>query len=513
MPNIQSWIHKNCLIKLLFLSGLLFGMAAETHAQSFTQVAVGLAHLCGLSTDGSVDCRTQPSAVRYDAPDDLPPLVAITAGHQHTCGVDEQGDVICWGGLNYFNEQDVPAIDQPVVSLSAGVSHTCAVDATSRVWCWGLNNNDQLDVPGNGLGMDGSGFLKVAANNNTSCGLTTTGNIDCWSTDTSVNNTSQLSGTFVDLDIAERLGCGLRDDGSIQCWASAFAPPDNGPYSEIVVGAAAICALNTDQQLDCTIDPRAQANASRYLTSTMFTTLESGKLRGSADANICGVTVDGAIECIAVDALPEVPGSPEEDVSELLDIGLNARIYSTNSIELFWKPSRGIRPRFVEVYRDDELVTTSNARFSWYDSSVQQNDTVKYTVRAMDEFGNFGLMSNAVFIDNSTLVVTDESILEASGEIFPEYPIENLFVASLATEVIVAWDGKTPGTEGLKGYEVRMNGETVALTTNTFYTSSQFINGACNVVAVTAIADDGTRLNQASYSFRRTATSFGGVGC
>lgn len=515
MQNVHFRFNGNYLARLLFLSGLLFGFSAEVSAQSFTQVAVGLSHLCGLSTDGSVDCRTKSHSVRYDSPDNLPPLVAITAGHQHTCGIDDNGDVICWGGINYYNEQDVPAIDQPVESISAGINHTCAVDATSRVWCWGLNNNDQLQVPGNGLGVDGNGFVKVAANNNASCGLTTTGKIDCWSSDTSITNTSALTGTFIDLDLEWGMGCGLRDDGSIQCWASSFAPPDNGPYSEIVVSLAAICGLNTNQQLDCALHPRAESDPSRYSTSTPFTTVESGKVVSRTKANICGVTFDGAIECIAAADLPGVPGSPEADVSVLLDIGLNARIYDTNSIELFWKPNRSLNARrFVEVYRDDELVTTSNARFSWYDSSEQQNDTVKYTVRAIDELGNTGAFSNAVYIDNNSRVVTDESLLfddtETSVGLFP---IDNLFVATVTSEVIIAWDGKKPGTDGLRAYEVRMNNERVALTTNTFYTSSQFTNGICNVVAVVAIADDGTRLNQASYSFRRTANSFGGIGC
>ncbi len=503
----------------LFYFGLFAAFSAPSLAQPFTEVAVGLSHLCGLSIDGSVDCRTQTHSRRYDSPDDLPALKAISAGHQHTCGITLDGAAVCWGGLNFYQEQTIPQIDQPLVDIFAGTSHTCAIDVNNRAWCWGLDTNEQTQVPNNGLGDDGTGFLTLSANGNATCGIQLSGNLNCWSTDSRISDTSSLAGNFIDLDVSGLTGCGLQDTGDIQCWRVGYlptetmAPPTNGPYTDLVVSNAAICGLNQDQQLDCSFRFDGSVDESRYMSDTRFTSLESGKLFYLSNSNFCGVTVDGAIECIAAESLPVVPGGNAEAVgNEAITsskLALTARAYDRNAVELFWPPIRQIPNSLVEIYLDDVLIETTDANFSYFDTSVKPESPVAYKIRLVDTNGNVGQFSNTVIIDLDTGVSTDDNLIVAGSLTEGVHTVSNVRVASLATEIIISWEGSETGSNGLQGYEIRVNNEPVATTRALSYTSSTFSNGGCNFVSVGAVSDDNTILDYETVTFFRTRNSFG----
>jgi len=203
-------------------------------AQSFTDITIGAAHICAISNSADVDCTTASHAQRYDAPEGLPQMIDIAAGDQHTCGIDPDGQAVCWGDdqseFGAFDQLNVPAITQPLVNINAGPNHTCAVDVNGRVWCWGLNTNEQSQPPGDGFGVNGTGFIKVDGGLNFSCGIQTGGDIACWTNDSRFSAYDNIEGPFIDLDISYRTACGLKSDGSIDCWLSRFEPPKNGPY-------------------------------------------------------------------------------------------------------------------------------------------------------------------------------------------------------------------------------------------------------------------------------------------
>ena len=64
----------------------------------------------------------------------------ISAGHYHSCGIDESGSVLCWG-QNDYGQTDAPSGE--FVSVSAGSYHSCAVDTDGVAHCWGWNDNGQ----------------------------------------------------------------------------------------------------------------------------------------------------------------------------------------------------------------------------------------------------------------------------------------------------------------------------------------------------------------------------------
>ena len=71
---------------------------------------------------------------------------AIAAGISHTCALQADGRLLCFGN-NRDGQCDVPAGIGPVVAVAAGFHHTCALQADGRLLCFGDNDLGQCNVP------------------------------------------------------------------------------------------------------------------------------------------------------------------------------------------------------------------------------------------------------------------------------------------------------------------------------------------------------------------------------
>ncbi|KAI7844948.1 hypothetical protein COHA_001595 [Chlorella ohadii] len=67
-------------------------------------------------------------------PSNLPDIVQIAAGETHTCALQRNGTVTCWGSSD---KGLVPAGLSGVIQLEAGSYHTCALQLNGAVVCWG----------------------------------------------------------------------------------------------------------------------------------------------------------------------------------------------------------------------------------------------------------------------------------------------------------------------------------------------------------------------------------------
>ena len=148
-------------------------------------------------------------------------------------------------------------------SVSAGVEHTCSVQSDATVLCWGSNSDGQLGT-GNGdpgpvvMPVSVAGLqdaVAVAVGDRFSCALRTSGRVACWGLGTSgqLGNGAPVSSRvpidipqpFLDSVVAISAGgdgaCALRADGRVSCWGFVGL----GRLGEVVLtGASAISVGN-----------------------------------------------------------------------------------------------------------------------------------------------------------------------------------------------------------------------------------------------------------------------------
>jgi alpha-tubulin suppressor-like RCC1 family protein len=81
--------------------------------------------------------------------------VALSAGGEHTCGIESVTQAIwCWGDNEFGQLGDGSVIDrrapvqvvgaQRFSVVSAGARHTCGIDVQGGAYCWGGNSDGQV---------------------------------------------------------------------------------------------------------------------------------------------------------------------------------------------------------------------------------------------------------------------------------------------------------------------------------------------------------------------------------
>ena len=61
-------------------------------------------------------------------------FVDLSLGSEHTCGLQRDGTVLCWGD-NTYGQTNVST--NTYVQISSGSNHVCALDENSEIFCWG----------------------------------------------------------------------------------------------------------------------------------------------------------------------------------------------------------------------------------------------------------------------------------------------------------------------------------------------------------------------------------------
>jgi formylglycine-generating enzyme required for sulfatase activity/alpha-tubulin suppressor-like RCC1 family protein len=134
------------------------------------------------------------------------PLADIAVGDRHTCALARDGRVLCWG-LNNFGQialgSEVQELAEPraveglagVKQIASGSFHSCALDGDGAVWCWGRGDDGQLGIgevkPPNEFsdksyspkptGVEGlDSVRRIAAGASQTCAITGDGALFCW---------------------------------------------------------------------------------------------------------------------------------------------------------------------------------------------------------------------------------------------------------------------------------------------------------------------------------------------
>lgn len=281
----------------------------------FETLDAGAGHTCGLTPDGQIYCwgindEGQDGAdyfiPRFEEPYRLPGTrtwAAVSAGHDHSCGLTTDGVVWCWGG-NITGQLGSGAVFQrsfePVRvaatfafrQVVAGYYQSCGLDEGGKAYCWGRNDSGQQ-----GDGTDVTRYAPVpvagdhtfrslSAGDAFMCGLTTAGATWCWgsnltgesgdpalpeavSTPVRVEGAPAFEKLYAaggawSVTSAEAYACGLTDGGEAWCWGGSlrgdlWAGPTDGPirvepgirFRTLSTGAEHLCGITTDGWAFC----------------------------------------------------------------------------------------------------------------------------------------------------------------------------------------------------------------------------------------------------------------------
>jgi len=155
-------------------------------------------NVCGLLGDGSATNSAIPVAVRTDGVLAGKTIKQITAGGAHTCVIASDDRVYCWGnningalGNNGPEDcgdgQPVPVADplanKTIKQIAAGDAHTCAIDSDNTVYCWGFDLALHSAVPvavdtTSGV-LSGKTIQQIAAGGHVTC-VIANGQAYCW---------------------------------------------------------------------------------------------------------------------------------------------------------------------------------------------------------------------------------------------------------------------------------------------------------------------------------------------
>jgi alpha-tubulin suppressor-like RCC1 family protein len=148
---------------------------------------------------GSTDSQATPAQVGTAT------WSGIEVGTGFACGRQVDGTLWCWGpssngqlGNNQTDNNASTDVKSPLevgsatdwTSLSAGGGHTCAVNLDGELWCFGANSTYQLGdtttttravATQTGSATD---WLSVSAGDNHTCGVKTNGDVWCWGSNT-----------------------------------------------------------------------------------------------------------------------------------------------------------------------------------------------------------------------------------------------------------------------------------------------------------------------------------------
>ena len=172
------------------------------------------------------------------------PTLAVSAGLDHTCGVEADGSVTCWGD---DREGQASPPSGEFRSVSAGSEHTCGIRTDRSVVCWGNDEEDQASPPA-------GEFMSVSAGWKHSCGVRANGSVECWGEDGPFKRTQSPEGAFTSVSAAQYHTCGVMQDGSIACWGygqGGRTTPPLDRFTSVSVGGDHSCGIRTDGSVAC----------------------------------------------------------------------------------------------------------------------------------------------------------------------------------------------------------------------------------------------------------------------
>jgi alpha-tubulin suppressor-like RCC1 family protein len=243
-------------------------------------------------------------------------FVALDAGFAYTCGLEQNGAVLCWGSGARGQIGDGQLISTafptriadpggPVSAFGSGYDHNCAI-VNAIALCWGWNLRRQLSfsdgrnraVPTQASDPNGD-YTHIAMGPDHTCAVTTTGGMRCWGSNASgelgtgsVSTTprptpqavlrsagQELTG-IATVSVGDDHSCALTVSGGIKCWGDNSLGALGVIDDDLAIGDARV---TDDEPTPYPVDVVGLSSGVRALAA--------------GDFHTCALTTVGQVKC------------------------------------------------------------------------------------------------------------------------------------------------------------------------------------------------------------------------
>ena len=278
---------------------------------AIVSISAGGGHTLALQADGLL---WGWGTKAYSEPPEGVLFKQVSAGKSHSCGVDLEGSVHCWGiqdGGNWdFGQVTLTPTEGSYTHVAAGWNHSCAVKDDGGVVCWGIGSEDNLTAEqepyekGQVTGAPTeAAFQAVGAGHSHTCGLKNDGSVECWGGGSGVVDVPTDT-HFVSLAIGLHHGCALGTEGEITCWGwtkfGLIEDVPDGAFQSVSCGYGHSCAVRTTGEVVCWGVPNKSEGAPQVTDTGQVTDAPDGpgfKLVGVNSTHSCAVTTDDKVTC------------------------------------------------------------------------------------------------------------------------------------------------------------------------------------------------------------------------
>ena len=140
--------------------GMMGGDEADT-SQPYLRLEAGMDHVCGIhKVDNTVGCWGEDDEGQAAVPSDLGVVKALSVGNRHTCAIDDDDALRCWGAPGAWLAEGVGGA---WALVAAGKDLTCAVDLDGVLTCWGDTSPDLAALDGLDIQSMAAGSLGLCA--------------------------------------------------------------------------------------------------------------------------------------------------------------------------------------------------------------------------------------------------------------------------------------------------------------------------------------------------------------
>ena len=115
----------------------MYGEATPPTGETFTSISAGALHTCAVDLEETLHCWGDNEWGKTEG-DGATGISAVSSGVSHTCALTTEKFAVCWGG----GRQADPPEHIRFLAISSGTHHTCALREDGAPVCWGAHERN-----------------------------------------------------------------------------------------------------------------------------------------------------------------------------------------------------------------------------------------------------------------------------------------------------------------------------------------------------------------------------------